>query len=310
MVEKRSEKLTIQEAYSMFNSEKIASGMRKDAYYYELRLMCQRLDISLDCNLGHLGKQTIERYIFYLRDTNHSPGSINHDLRSIRVFLYWCMRNNYIENFKISLVKAQETMPKHLTREELNVILKCPNKDNFTDHRDYLMICFILATGARRSTLLNITYEDLDLKAGTVIFRHLKNKRVATIPLSNQIVKMLQEYINKWNTNSKYLFCSVTSEQLTPDTVSRVIHNYCKARGIEGKGPHSFRHTFAREWILNGGNAFTLQSMLTHSDITMTRKYVRVFAEDIKDSNFDNYVPLDNLRRNSTRTKNIHLLKN
>ena len=62
-----------------------------------------------------------------------------------------------------------------------------------------------------------------------------------------------------------------------------MLYEYNKRRGVETTGIHRYRHTFAKQWILNGGNVVALQKILGHASLDMTRKYVKLFSEDIKD---------------------------
>lgn len=57
-------------------------------------------------------------------------------------------------------------------------------------------------------------------------------------------------------------------------------------------GVHLFRHTFAKKWIQNGGNIFSLQKILGHSSLEMVKEYVNMFGEDIR-QDYDKYNPLD-----------------
>ena len=71
------------------------------------------------------------------------------------------------------------------------------------------------------------------------------------------------------------------------------MYRYHKKRGVEKTSAHAYRHTFAKLWILNGGDIFRLQKILGHSSIEMVRNYVEMFSEDLK-KDFAVYNPLDN----------------
>jgi site-specific recombinase, phage integrase family len=70
--------------------------------------------------------------------------------------------------------------------------------------------------------------------------------------------------------------------------------------------PHLFRHTFARDWILAGGDEFTLQNLLGHTTSDMTKHYVNIYGKDLKNSQFYNLNPLD---RRSTINSTITMKK-
>lgn len=140
-----------------------------------------------------------------------------------------------------------------------------------------------------------------------IILEQTKNKKAQIIPLSSSLETVLKEYIRVWrkeaNPNS-FLFCNVGEEQLTTNALRLSFAKYCKDRGVEKTSIHGLRHTFAKGWIKNNGNTFALQKMLGHSTLDMTRKYVNLFNEDIKEG-FDSYNPLDNLKKGASRRKNV-----
>lgn len=70
------------------------------------------------------------------------------------------------------------------------------------------------------------------------------------------------------------------------------ISKYNNRRGVTKTSLHLFRHTFAKKWILNNGNMFSLQKMLGHSTLEMVREYVEIFGEDLR-HDYDNFNSLD-----------------
>ena len=79
-----------------------------------------------------------------------------------------------------------------------------------------------------------------------------------------------------------YLFCNVFGKQLVRSTVYHSFYDYNKARGVEKTGMHRYRHTFAKKWILIGGNVVTLQKILGHSSLEITQNYLNLLVSDIQ----------------------------
>lgn len=100
--------------------------------------------------------------------------------------------------FKVILPKVDKRPIETYSDEELEKLLKKPNlkKCQFTEYRNYVMTAFFLSTGIRLTSLINIKIKDLDFSEECVNIMHTKNRKALTIPLNNQIVKIIKEYLN------------------------------------------------------------------------------------------------------------------
>lgn len=298
----KEEQMTIMECYEKFSITKLSEGIGKvgtKPYFNEVMHFLNMTDIKPDDYVSIITESDVHHYALTMRKKDLSIASINHYMRSVRVFLYWCMKNDYIKEFKISMVKGQEEKLKFYSDSDIEKLLKKPGKDSdFVEWRNYVITCFIMSTGARASTVLNIRNTDIDFRSHEITFTHLKNKQVTSVPLGSTLERVLTDYLRLWkrSTDEYWLFPEINESQLTVTALGHSYAKYCKKRGVERKGIHALRHTFARGWIKNGGNAFTLQHMLTHSDLTMTKKYVRLFADDLKEG-FEEYSPLDKMSK-------------
>ena len=95
-----------------------------------------------------------KRYVIHLTDSRMTANSVNHYIRSVKVFLYWCMEQDEIAPFKIKMVKAQETIKDVYTQEELCALIQPPKReDSFVIWRSWAIINFILETAAREATV-------------------------------------------------------------------------------------------------------------------------------------------------------------
>ena len=293
--------LRIEEAWYLYEQDKMAQGI--EVGYGEIAKFLNATDLCESDYISIISPDVINKYVIEMRLGKLSVGSINHYLRAVKAFLYWCMDQGFVSPFKIKMVKGQEERIKFADDEEIKMLLTVINHNDFVEMRTYTIICFILATGARSSTVRNIKIEDIDFKNHSVTYRHLKNKKVAVIPLTTQIERILHGFIRTWDTQSEFLFCDVKGGQLSEGALKLSFAHYCKKRGMRVIYPHALRHSFARMFIKNGGNAFVLQQMLTHSTLDMTRRYVRLFSDDIRDNDFESYNPLSVLSNPKSRTK-------
>ena len=136
-----------------------------------------------------------KRYVIHLTDSGMTANSVNHYIRSVKVFLYWCMEQDEIAPFKIKMVKAQETIKDVYTQEELCALIQPPKReDSFVVWRSWAIINFILGTAAREATVCEMQMQDISFDDRTITFRHLKNKHVQLLPMSEALASCLKKY--------------------------------------------------------------------------------------------------------------------
>ena len=171
------------------------------------------------------------------------------------------------------------------TDKELQALLKKPNMRHcsFTEYKVWVMTNFLLSTGIRQHSLINIKIKDLDFDNSVVYINVTKNRKPLIIPLNSDIQKILQEYLKyRKGEAEEYLFCNVFGKQLKRSAVYHAFYDYNKNRGVEKTGIHRYRHTFAKKWILIGGNVVTLQQILGHSSLDITQNYLNLLVSDIQ----------------------------
>lgn len=243
-------------------------------------------------------QEDITNYILAAKDTIKAT-TMNKYLRHIRAILY------FMEcNVKIKMLKVDFEHKTPYTKDEAKKLLEKPDirKVTFIDYRNWVVVNTVLATGARTNTLVNIKIKDVDLTNGFIKFATLKNRKMANVPIPNMLVKILHEYIEHRNADSEeYLFCNAYGRQTTRTDLYHSMCNYNKARGITNTGIHRLRHTFAKEYMLAGGDIFTLQKILTHASVSQTQQYINMLDVDVQAMVKIN--PLEILTDNKTKIK-------
>lgn len=137
--------------------------------------------------------------------------------------------------------------------------------------------------------------KDIDFEDGFIKLVTTKNKRQQLIPMSRALSKVLLEYLEyRKGEPDDYLFCSAYGVQLTLNALESAISKYNQKRGVMKTSIHLFRHTFAKTWILSGGDIFRLQKILGHSSMDIVREYVNLFSSDLQ-KDFDRFNPLDQI---------------
>lgn len=242
--------------------------------------------IPQDTLISSFGADTVPAFIVALKDSeNLNDVSIGTYSRDLKTLLRFFMDKEYIPHFKIKLPKADKQPIETYTDTELKKLLKKSDvkKCSFTEYRTWVIVNFLLSTGVRRNSLVNIKIKDLDFDNHVVYVNTTKNRKPLILPLNEDILKILQEYlVFRKGIEDDYLFCNIYSNQLTSSACYTAMWDYCHNRGIRQTGMHRFRHTFAKKWVLLGGSVVTLQQILGHSSLAITENYIHMLTSDLQ----------------------------
>ena len=305
MTMNKKQNLSIEEAMELFIKKAQVRNLSPDTlktYQCHFSMFCRYTDKK--GLLVDVTEERLDGFVLYLREnTKANPITVNTYLRSLRAFFYFCMDNHYMKSFKIVLPKAEKKVKDTYTSQELELLLKKPDihRCSFTEYRMWVFENYLLGTGNRLSSALNVKIGDIDFDNATIIIRKTKNRSQQIIPLSKTLSGILQEYLEFRNGNADdYLFCSVYGQKGTRRAFQDAVADYNLSRGVTKTSIHMFRHTFSKNWILAGGDIFRLQKILGHSDLSVTKEYIGLFSEDLQ-VDFEQFNPLDRMSKNKKR---------
>ena len=226
-------------------------------------------------------------YVLYLKKNIDNDISINSYLRDLITTLHFFMNEGWIPQFKMQAIKVDKSHVETYTDHELELLLKKPNikKCSFTEYQSWVMTNFLFSTGVRQRSLMNIQVKDVDFDNNVVYVNVTKNRKPLIVPLNHTIVSILNEFLKyrQHKSDNDYLFCNSFGKQLVKATCYGILYQYNKKRGVETTGIHRYRHTFAKHWILNGGNVVALSKLLGHSSLDITQNYINLLVSDISD---------------------------
>ena len=297
---------TIEDEFSDFLISKKALGVTAatlSTYKNHFSAISHHLDVRK--KMSSFSKSDLEKMICSLQDSGISKNSIKSYSVSMKAFISWCNAEN-ISSINFKVCKGEETIKEPYNDEELTALLKKPNLNSceFAEYRSYVVINFLVNCGCRAGTLRNIQNRDVHLENGIVVARHTKNKKPLVIPLCSEIAAILKEYMQvRKGEPTDYLFCNESGTQISERGLASSIKRYNARRGVEKSSVHLFRHTFAKKYLMDcGGNAFTLQKILGHSTLTMTKHYCAIYDSDLT-RNYDMFSPLSQMKASSVKTK-------
>ena len=288
---------TVEEVFTLFLSASTSKGVKQKTlktYRSHLQSIQKRLDTTIP--ISQLTKHQLSDMLTKMRQENLSANSIQSYTRTLKVFFSWCNNEGY-SSININIYKASDSIKPTYTDDELHALLEKPSSSSsFAEYRNWAIINFLLNSGCRASTVRNIQIQDVNLNQRQITLRHTKNGQIQVIPLCHSMISILREYMSIRGGNSHdYLFCTECGDMLTEGGLRKAVIMYNHSRGIQQTSIHAFRHTFARKYLLDcGGNAFTLQKLMGHSTLKMTRHYCNIFNQELVD-NFDRFSPLAQL---------------
>ena len=280
------------EEFMKFNKAKRLAQSSMEYYERKIGRFICHVKIKNTCNLD---EKNIIDYKIYLQEVLDNSTSINTHLKAIRTFLYYCMRLDYMDSFKVKLITEENKIKETYSDKELKNLLEKPKlkEVSFAEYRNWVIINWILSTGNRARTIRSVKIKDIDFESGYITINKTKNKNQQLIPLGSILREILSEYLAyRKGDREDWLFPSIYNNKLTASSFYSAIRKYNLKRGVNKTSIHLFRHTFAKKWILNGGDMFRLQKLLGHKSLDMVKEYVSMFSEDLKED-FEQYNPLN-----------------
>ena len=238
-----------------------------------------------DTPIEEIDEDAYKRYVLHLRSTLNNDVSINSYLRDFITTMHYLMNEGYIQSYKMQAIKVDKSHIETYNEQELQLLLKKPNikKCSFIEYQAWVMTNFLFSTAVRQRSLMYIKVKDIDFDNNVVYVNVTKNRKPLIVPLNQTMVNILREYLKYRNHNSDddYLFCNVFGQQLVKSTCYHMLYEYNKRRGVETTGIHRYRHTFAKQWILSGGNVVSLSQLLGHSSLEITQNYIHLLVSDV-----------------------------
>jgi len=236
------------------------------------------------------------------RDKPISPKTVQCHVRALKAFSSWLYAEGYtpenrLKNLKIP--KAPVTIIEPLTPEEINNITASINKKLPTGSRNYALFATLLDTGLRASEIVNITLSKLNLKDGYIKVMG-KGSKERIVPIGKYVGMTLWSYIDKVrpepiSPDCNNLFLTQGGEPITVNTIKLLFSRLAKSSRVERLHAHLCRHTFAINYLLNGGDIFSLREILGHTTLDMVNHYLHFTSSQIT-AQHHKYSPMDKLQ--------------
>lgn len=205
--------------------------------------------------------------------------SIQSYARDVRVFLRWLYFEDMldIDINRLRLVKSQKDVIQPLTDLESKQLLDLFDESNLLGLRDKLICMLMLDCGLRRGEIIKLDITDIDFTCRTMIING-KGSKQRVVPFGLSVCTLLQKYMECVPAGGK-LLRKQDGNPITDNTVKMLFSRLKNKSGIDRLYPHLLRHTFATNYIINGGNLEVLRVLMGHSTIQITQVYVHLAAQ-------------------------------
>lgn len=258
------------------------------------------LDFAGDINVDNIDSNMVRKWRMWLNrlGTNTSDelgkNTLNYHLIALRSFLKYCSKNDIeaLAPEKIELARVERKQVTFLSTEEVEQLLQKPDIHTEAGLRDRAILELLFSSGLRVSELVNLNREHINLKRREFMVRG-KGQKDRPVFVSNEAAVWVEMYLDKRSDNLPPLFISYSGKsttgrdgdykRLTARSIQRMAARYALLAGItKHVSPHTLRHSFATDLLMNGADIRSVQAMLGHSNIATTQIYTHVTDPHLK----------------------------
>jgi site-specific recombinase XerD len=258
------------------------------------------IDFAGDINITDIDTELIRKWRLWLNrlgtNTSDELGKTtqNYHLIALRSFLKYCAKRDIpaLTADKIELARTRRKQVTFLNEDELKRLFDQPNTSTLAGIRDRAILELLFSSGLRVSELVGLDRDHINLKRREFMVRG-KGQKDRPIFISPQAAAWVEQYLDERPDNAKPLFIRYSGNKqvdrsgnfnrLTVRSVQRIVARTALLAGItKHVSPHTLRHSFATDLLMNGADLRSVQAMLGHSNIATTQIYTHVTDPHLK----------------------------
>lgn len=258
------------------------------------------LDFAGDIDIADIDAELIRKWRLWLNrlGTNVSDElqktTQNYHLIALRSFLKFCAKRNIpaMTADKVELARTVRKQVTFLNPEELERMFAEPKTDTLPGMRDRAILELLFSSGLRVSELVGLDRDHINLKRREFMVRG-KGQKDRPIFISAEAALWIERYLSDRKDTAKPLFVRYSGtkkvdltgnyHRLTARSIQRLVARYALLAGItKHVSPHTLRHSFATDLLMNGADLRSVQAMLGHSNISTTQIYTHVTDPHLK----------------------------
>jgi len=278
----------------------IEKGRSKNTIANYNHYLTRLVDFAGDIDVNDINPELVRQWRLWLhelgsdRSDELSKATQNYHLIALRNFLKYCHKRNLnaLSPDQIELAKVKRSQVTFLDKEELHKLFQQPNTNQETGLRDRAILELLFSSGLRVSELVNLDRKHINLERKEFTVRG-KGQKDRPVFISDESAEWLIKYLDSRADNLPPLFISYSGrhksstsgnyKRLTARSIQRMISRYALLAGITKRvSPHTMRHSFATDLLMNGADLRSVQEMLGHSNIATTQIYTHITNPHLK----------------------------
>ncbi len=275
-------------AFEVFCWSKGLSPRTVSTYAAAIRKLTDFLPCEPGADQVVPNRTEVREFVVHLSSSGLSRASVGIHVRSIKVFLSFLYREGMVAEDLASCIpvpRAGHKVPVALCEADVRSLLSAVRGPSWCDVRNTAMLMLFLDTGLRLAELVGLSVEDVNLNEWRILLKNGKGARDRTLFIGQALHRSLRRWLEVRGTSchTDALFVTRSGQRHDPRNVERIVSRLAARAGVAARTtPHILRHTAAVNYIRHGGDPFTLQRLLGHSDIRTTRIYVEMGSDDVR----------------------------
>lgn len=264
--------------------EKNYSEHTINAYLKDFQKFYTFLSIEEEERVIDIKYDEVRKWIVFLMEQNKSNRTINRKISSLKAYFNFLQKINIISTSPLAkhkTLKQQKKVQLPFSEKEISevlALLEAESDKDFIKIRDRTIIELLYATGIRRSELISLTVNSIDLNSNSIKVVGKRNKE-RIVPLLPSTVLLLEKYLISYQgcygvANGAPLFLTNKGVKINETFVFRLINSYFSRVSVKiKKSPHILRHSFATHLLKNGADLNAVKELLGHSSLAATQVY-------------------------------------
>jgi site-specific recombinase XerD len=249
-----------------------------------------------------ISPELIRKYRLWLNRYENSNGqkltalTQTYHLIALRGFLKYLSRRDIpsLDPTLIDLPRAVKKQVTFLHYDEIEALLEAIPDSTETGLRDRALIELLFSGGLRVSELITLNRDSINLDRREFIVRG-KGSKDRPVFISKSAAEKVAQYLEARkdalpalflnnSRNTGYSDTSGSFRRLSPRSIERIVERHAKSAGITKHiTPHTLRHSFATDLLMNGADIRSVQSMLGHADISTTQIYTHITDHHLRE---------------------------